>query len=214
MGLLFNSASENVRSPGNYARGGTDHTVSFWARLDTTGATRRPFGNTGAWEMRTNTGSALTSDLLQSGTLGVATLTVGTYHHLMVVQDVGNTDRYFYVDGVLVNSVLTATFTGTQTGLMTIGTSAAFLTQGWLGALDDFRIYNRVLGLEEAQTLYTCRGTDGMLDNIEHWWPMDEGAEGATTTGLTDVIAGLNLTTVNGTPVYNYDAGIRQRRMA
>ena len=213
MGLLFNSASENVRSPGNYARGGTDHTVSFWARMDSTTGTRRPFGNTGAWEMRA-AGAVLTSDLLQSGTLGTATLTLSTYHHLMVVQDIGNADRYFYVDGALVNSVLSASFTGTQTGLMTIGTSAAFLTQGWLGVLDDFRIYNRVMGLEEAQTLYACRGTDGIMDSIEHWWPMDEGVYGATTTGLIDVIAGLDLTTVNGTPVYNYDAGIKRRRIA
>ena len=190
-----------------YNRTGTDHTVSIWVRVDSSTGTRRPFGNTGAWEMRA-AGTTLTSDLLQSGTLGTATLTTGVYHHLAIVQDVTNTDRFFYVDGVLVDSVLAATFTGAQNGVMNIGVAPGGAGQGWNGALDDLRIYNRILPLDEIQTIHACRGQDGILDSLEHHWPMNEGAEGTTTTGLIDTVAGLNCTTINNTPQYNYDAGI------
>ncbi len=213
MGVLFNGANR-ATSTVNYTRGQSDHTVSFWARLDDGGVVRRPFGNTGTWEMRTAGTTTLTDDLLQSGTTTTGTMTIGTYHNIMVAIDVGNTDRFMYRDGALVSSVTTATFAAAQTGLMSIGTSTAFLTQEWFGAIADFRIYNRVLTLKEAETIYTCRGTDGIIDNIEHWWPMDEGVEGATVTSLVDVIAGLNLTSITGTPTYNYDAGIRSRRYA
>jgi hypothetical protein len=44
--------------------------------------------------MRTS-GTSLVDDLLQSGTTTSATLTIGTYHHILMVMDVSNTDRFF-----------------------------------------------------------------------------------------------------------------------
>lgn len=212
MGILLNG-SQWVHSTVNYVRTSTDHTVSFWARLDGTGAVRRPFGNTGNWEMRTDTGTTLTSDLLQAGTLGSATLTVGTYHHIGVVQDVTGGSRFFYLDGALVNTVATATFAAQQTGIMRIGEGVGGTNEGWLGALDDLRIYNRVMPLEEIQTIYAVRGTDGILDGIEHWWPLDDGGQGQTITALRDIVAGLDCTVVTGTPTFEGDAGIKRRRI-
>lgn len=212
MGLLFN-ANEYISSTVNYSRTSVSHTVSFWASLTDSGSTRRPFGNTGTWEMRTS-GTTLTSDLLQSGTLTTGTLTLNTRHHIAVVPDVTNTDRFFYIDGVLASSNLSATFAGTQTGLMTIGTSSAFLTQGWRGVIDDFRIYERALPIEEVQTIHAAEGNDGIIDDLSHWWPMDEGVEGATVTTLYDVIGGLDLTSVSGSPTYDNSFGIKRRRYA
>lgn len=213
MGILMDG-NDWIGSASSYSRASTSHTVSFWARLDDNGGTRRPFGNTGAWEMRTGgTGSnVLISDLLQSGTLVEATLTVGTYHHIAVCPDVSNTDRFIYLDGVLVDSNTTASFAGTQNGTFYLGQGPGGTGQGWYGAIDDFRIYERILTQKEIETIYTCRGTDGIIANISHWWPLDDGVEGATVSSLTDIVGGLNLTSVTNTPVFNYDAGIRRRR--
>lgn len=208
MGVLFSGGTQQAQSTTNYARASSDHTVSFWARLDNTGTVARPFGCTGLWEMRTNTGTVLTSDLLQAGTLGTATLTLGTYHHLAVVQNVTGGTRLFYVDAVLVNTIASATFSGAQSGLMRIGNAYGGASQAWNGALDDLRVYDRVLPLDEIQTIQATRGHDYILDGLAHWWPMNEGAEGTTIASLIDVIAGLNCTTITGTPSYNYDAGI------
>lgn len=214
MGVLFNG-SQWATSTASYSRASSNHTVSYWLRLDSNAAVRRPLGNTGTWEARTGGGGSnvLTSDYLQSGTLGTVTMTVGTYHHVAFVQDVTGGNRFAYLDGALVNTVNSASFAGVQNGNLNIGVAPGGASQGWLGAIDDIRIYNRVLPLGEIQTIHACRGTDGILDNIQHWWPMDEGAIGSTVSGLIDVIAGLNCTTITGTPVYNYDAGIRYRRV-
>lgn len=209
MGVLFSGGTQQAQSTTNYARASSDHTVSFWSRLDVTGTVARPFGCTGLWEMRTNAGgTTLTSDLLQAGTLGTAAITFAVYHHWAVVQNVSGGTRLFYRDGVLVQTIGSASFSGAQNGLMRIGNAYGGASQAWNGPIDDLRIYDRILPLGEIETIFALRGQDGIFDSLSHWWPMNEGAEGTTITGLIDVVAGLNCTTITGSPTYNYDAGI------
>ena len=213
MGVFMNG-NDWATSTTSYSRASSDHTVMYWLRLDSNASVRRPLGNAGLWEARTNGGGAnpatLTSDYLQSGTLGTVSLTVGTIYHIAFVQDVTNSQRLAYTDGVLTGTVVGATFAGTQNGNINIGVSPGGAGQGWFGVIDDVRIYNRVMTANEILTIYTLRGQDGILDNLQHHWPLDEGAEGTTVTALIDVVAGLNCTTINNTPVYNYDLGITQ----
>lgn len=214
MGLWMNG-NDWIQSVGNYTRTATDHTVMYWLRLDDNTAVRRPFGNTGSWEARTGAGgNVLTSDYLQAGTASTITLTLGTYHHVAFVQDVTGANRFGYLDGQLVNTVNSATFSTQQVGVMSIGVSAGGSTQGWYGAIDDARVYDHAMVAEEIETIFACMGTDGLYDNLICWYPMDEGAEGATASTCNDLISGLDLTVVTGTPVYNYDAGIKRRRVA
>ena len=212
MGVLLSGNNEYLAG-GTYNRSSTDHTVSYWLRLDNASGVSRPFGATGAWEARTNGSTGvLISDYLQSGTLGQVTLTVGTYHHVAFVQKVSVPQtRLAYLDGVLVNTVGSPSFAGAQSGTLRIGYSPGGGTdQSWFGAIDDVRIYNRVLTANEIQTIYALRGQDGILDNLQHQWPLNEGAEGAAVGTAVDVVAGFNLTPAAGTPAYNYDAGITQ----
>lgn len=217
MGVLLDGSSW-IQSTVSYSRPSTDHTVSYWLRLDNNSAVRRPFGHTGAWEARTGSGSSvLTSDYLQSGTLGTVTLTVGTYHHVVFVQDVTNTTRLAYLDGVLVNTVNSATFAGAQNANLSLGVTAGGSGQGWFGAIDDVRVYDKVLTAGEIQTIHACRGTDGIFNNLSLWYQLNEGSEGAAVVGPLQSIgqegAGApDLVTVTGSPTYNYDAGIKYRR--
>ena len=216
MGVLLSGNNEYLEGP-NYSRAQSDHTVSYWLRLDNAAGTSRPFGCSGAWEARTNGSTGLlTSDYLQAGTLVTTTLTVGTYHHVAFVQNVSGAQKLAYLDGVLSNTVPpgTTTFAGIQSGPIRIGWTAGggagTTDQSWFGAIDDIRVYNRVMTANEIQTIYALRGQDGILDNIQHHWPMNEGGEGQAVNTVVDVIAGLNCTPAAGTPVYNYDAGITQ----
>lgn len=209
---LYSNGNDFMYSGATFSRAATDHSISIWLRLDDSSSVRRPFGHTGSWEMRTS-GTNLVSDLLQSGTLTEGPLTIGTYHHVVDCVDVTNTDRFMYIDGVLVDSVASASFAGAQSSVyMMIGSSYGNYSEAWYGAVDDFRIYERVLTQEEAQTIYTCRGTDGIIDDLSHWWPMDEGSEGSTISLLYDIVGGYNLDIIYNDPIYNYDAGIKRRR--
>jgi hypothetical protein len=213
MGLYMNG-NDWIKSNTNYVRSTSNHTVMYWLRLDNSSSTRRPFGSTGSWEARTS-GTTLVSDYLQSGTLGEVTLTVGTYHHVAFVQNVSGSARYAYLDGVLVDTVNSASFSGQQSGTVSIGVTAGGSSQGWYGAMDDIRVYNRVMLADEIQTIYACQGTDGLYEDLVLWYLMNEGAEGSTATTVYDQgSSGINCSVVTGTPIYNYDAGIKYERTA
>ena len=218
MGVLLNGSSW-IQSTVAYNRPATDHTVMYWLRLDNNSAVRRPFGHTGAWEARTGSGnSVLTSDYLQSGTLGTVTLTVGQWQHVAFVQDVTGANRFGYLDGQLVNTVNSATFAGAQNANLSLGVTAGGSGQGWVGGIDDVRVYDHVCTQEEIQTIYACRGTDGLFTDLSLWYQLKEGVEGATVaeTLYNTGVAGAgapNLVTVTGTPTYDYSCGIKYRRI-
>lgn len=212
MGVLFAGVAEVVQSTLTYARPTTDCTLSMWLRHDNNGAGCRPFGHDTNFEARTAAaGSVLTLDYFGS-TTGTVTLTLGVYHHLAIVCDITGALIKVHLDGVeTLNQA--ATFGSAGTAVMSIGSSPGGANQGWNGVLDDIRIYNRALTLPESQTIFACRGTDGLLDDLEHWYPMDEGAEGSVVSTIYDHIGGIDCGTVTGTPQYNYDAGIKRRRL-
>lgn len=211
MGIFMNG-NDWIKSATNYVRPSTTHTVMYWLRLDNSGSTRRPFGNTGAWEARTS-GTTLTSDYLQSGTLATVSLTVGVFRHVAFVVDKDNNQRRPHLDGVQQNVVNTSSFAGQQTNVMSIGVTPGGSSQGWFGVVDDIRVYERALSTEEIQTIFACRGTDGIHDGLSVWYPLNEGAEGATVTACYEVTENApDCVNVTGTPVYNYDAGLKRRR--
>lgn len=192
------------------------HTVSFWFRLDVTpGGIMRVFGNSNLWEWRTNGATnTLLNELEQSGTSPSYVAPVGNLHHVATCIDPPNTTKAIFVDGVQVSIVNPATFAGQQSGTLSFGdraTVGAFFD----GFLDDFRIYDRFLPQNEVETIYACRGTDGLYDGLIHWWQLNEGAEGTSASIFRDIIGGDDLTVLTGSaPVYAYDAGIKNRRRA
>lgn len=212
MGMAMNG-SEWATTIANYNRASSDHTVEMTLRVDSTSGNRRPGGNTGGWESRSSGGSlVLTSDHLQSGTLITVTLNpIGQFTHVVFVQDVTNGDRFGYVDGVQVSSNLSASFSGAQNGLNNIGVSPGGAGQGWNGVVANFRVFDRALSAGEIQTLFACRGTDGIVaDSL--LYHMNDGVEGQTVATLYEQVQALHASNITGTPTHNYDAGLRYRR--
>jgi hypothetical protein len=86
-----------------------------------------------------------------NGDYSTGTITDRNWHHLVVTLD--GTNVRFYIDGALDSTVADSrTFTCTASSAFAIG---VVNTSNWYkGAIDDIRIYNRVLPLSEVKNLY------------------------------------------------------------
>ncbi len=78
------------------------------------------------------------------------------------------------------------------------------VTQYLDATLEDFRFYDRVLSLEEIQTIHACQGVDGIVDGLVSRWLMNEGAEGVAASGVGSVkdLAVVRNMTPNNSPTY------------
>lgn len=139
--------------------------------------------------------------------------TIGVWYHVACVYDT-TVDSYnaFYFNGVFDTSS-TDTYQARADQWIYIGVQEAsnFKTC----ELDDFRYYNRVLSDAEIETIYACRGTDGIVDGLIHRWPMDEKAPGVSVTdGSPKDVAGANDLYINyGAPTYG-ETELKKRRIA
>jgi hypothetical protein len=85
-----------------------------------------------------------------SGSTAVG-LNNGDWHHYTIVND-ASTDTQLYIDGALVGA---ATYKAPG-GVFTLGSEAAgSATYGWVGKIDDVKIYNTALSAEEISNLHT-----------------------------------------------------------
>jgi hypothetical protein len=84
----------------------------------------------------------------------------------------------------------------------------------------DIRIYNRILSPEEMQTIYACRGRDGIVDGLVFRCLGKEGAPGILVSAANPADIGpskIGFAGGFGTPVPSFisdDAGLSFRRRA
>lgn len=67
-----------------------------------------------------------------------------------------------------------------------LGADANLTTDSWNGFLEDIRVYNRVLSLQEVQTINACRGRDGLSNGMIHQYRFNEKGPGALVTSVPD----------------------------
>lgn len=164
-------------------------TWSFWIRKDGVGS-----GNNYLFNKSTNANSIRLQAFFQlnqdwTTTDGQWNATgfspvLGTLYHMVVTYDGSLTSNVpkFYVDGVLLatSTITTPVGTRTGTGSHTFFNNAGG-TQGWQLAIEDLRIYSRILSDEEVTQVYNARGLDGIINNLELRWCFDAKTSGATT---------------------------------
>lgn len=118
-------------------------------------------------------------------------IVVGTFHHVVGVVDIANDLMQIYVDGVQVASATrefsNTTFPATNSKNGGIGSNDDGTVNFFDGIMEDWRLYSRVLSAEEIQTIHAVRGTDGIVDGLEHRYLMNEKNPGATATGVGSV---------------------------
>jgi hypothetical protein len=157
-------------------------TVAYWFR--STGppaAQQRHFGNNADWEVWQNPDGIVRFDLCTDGEVGgfktVSTpQTAARWYHLCAVYDSTDESYSIYINGELDKSGISSSdLTARAAGRLAFGnrTGAANYL---IGALDDFRVYNRKLTQPEVYELYGLVG----------WYKLDEtvGTVAANSTGL------------------------------
>ncbi len=139
-------------------------TVTAWIKMDFTGADRKIAGNqdnkTGGYklgvysnnfvefEIRTSANASRTT---RSATAGGTALQQGVWYHVagvFIKAPSGQTLRT-YVFAMPDRELGTSQLLGTSTGTFQIGKEPYSAGPFWLGALDDVRVYNKVLSQEE-----------------------------------------------------------------
>jgi hypothetical protein len=126
---------------------------------------------------------------------------VGPWYHLAFTFNA--TQKGAYVNGAAdpVLGTYTAAAVGTDT-VLALGTSLAVPGQGMDGDLEDVRIYNRILSQKEVQLIADNNGEDDLLEGLQHWWTMQNGADGAVVTFEPDLIGKVHMSVIVNSPVY------------
>lgn len=172
----------------------TGTTVMCWARLDSVvgGNYNRILETDTFWVGRSADRSSFFFFHTSVGNIWwetpVSSVPLDIWHHLSCYWDRSNEldAAVFYIDGVLVSSVLPA---GAPVAGAIVNTSAVTIGRGsggaqyWLGEIDDLRVYDRNVSSTEIQEIYHQRGRDRMYFDMTR------------RTSITPVASGVILPT-------------------
>jgi len=171
--LRFDGSNDQV-AIGHFARP-VNMTIEAWIKTNSTSAAMQIIGwagNTGqSAEFKLNSGSIGycewdgTSFPCTSGAL----VNDNAWHHVAVVRtSAGSNNVSIYVDGVL-NSIGTSTL-APVTNALNIGTYNYFNTQQFFnGYIDELRIWNRSLTLDEIQNNMNCELPSGQIGLVRYY---------------------------------------------
>lgn len=153
--------------------------------------TSRVFFNilaTAAIQLGVRPDDAGASTILNSG--GGA-ISAGVWNHVAAVANIANDAMTIYVNGAQIASSTPAftptTFPATDSKNGTLGANDDATGQFADGMIADFRMYDRALRLEEIQSIYHMRGTDGIRFGLVQGWLLNEGAPGVAAVGAGSV---------------------------
>ncbi|MCH8921558.1 MAG: tandem-95 repeat protein [Planctomycetes bacterium] len=180
------------------------YTISVWSRLDQTGALNpRIFG----WLLQNTeiAGGVGIYHRWQSGqAYAPSDPVVGQWEHYALVIDRIGGDATIYRDGVAVGTGIYRPNAPESNWLIGHMGNPADHRGSWLGALDDLRVYDRMLSAQEVQNMYVAvmgSGGPGVLLN-------DSDADGdeLTATLVDNVQHGTLELSDNGTFTYTPEA--------
>ena len=198
--ISFDGTGDYITTAAAFAELDTATIMWYVTPNDLTG-NNRMLGTDTVWECRL-AGSNLLHEFRQATQPTTSTVyVIGTEYHIACTFD--GTNKGVYVDGIadVAPTPLPHGATGTDT-VFHIGASSANTAESVNGLIEDVRIYNRVLTQKEIELVANGNGRDQLYDGLQHWWPCNFGADGATVTFEPDVIGKINMTTVVGAPIY------------
>jgi hypothetical protein len=209
MGCTFNGVAANhvdLLSNRDFLRNVSGGTLMFWATLSALGVARSAIsisigtGTATRAKMSSSVGNGmdlrirvLDADVASSviTTPGGELNTTDRFHVAGVI-NFSNTTGIIYINGV---QITTGVFTGLTAGntsntaaqIATIGANETGSSAPWFGDLEDVRVYGRILGAGEIASIYTARGSDGIVDSLQGRWPLNDGAQGTNSAVLSDL---------------------------
>lgn len=140
--------------------------------------------------------------------------------HVAMVFDFANATFSIYEDGVLDVSAgvtVNATTDATDSAAGAIFAEDQAASGFSDGRGEDFRIYNRALTADEIQTIFQCRGVDGIVEGLVNRWLLNEGPVGSSPSGagsIKDVGPGQRNVDPVDAPVYAAGEQRYRRRVA
>lgn len=205
MAVVFNNGCYRLNGFNCGVYSSTGATVSCWIRYDQSPTiTQRPWGAANDFELRSNTEGGggqdqWANDMYGNGSYGTTTPQLGQWYNVVCTgSDAGNFSE-LWVNGV--REVLDTKNRSETSTYLEIGGSRG-INEFMQGAMEDFRVYNRVLTQAEIETIATCDGTDGIIEGLDYWWPLNDGAPGVSTPYPVDIISGATLTVRGTDPQY------------
>lgn len=209
MSILFDGSNDDILLPNITIPNATTGivTYTFWLRLAAGGgAERRPWGSASNNECTLESDNRVTNDTFEPPggirATTISALTIGVWAFIASTADANIDTAKIYFDGVLEDT--DTNHTGTAVGTdMSFGTRTG-KTDRFPGAIDDWRMYDRILATEEIETIFALRGSDGIVEGLLHRFTFREAAPGASVVTLVDVAGngGGGGETVNGDPTF------------
>ena len=132
------------------------------------------------------------SDSLRTTTDGSGAISSGALIHIGATLDIPNLFVKWYKNGVLayshsVGAGAASAFDNTTADACIIGSSLAGSSAFVNGILEDLRIYSGLLSDNAMRTIYESRGRDGITENLEARWLMQDAAVGAAPASIADM---------------------------
>jgi hypothetical protein len=187
---------------------------SFWLKTtDTNGDIYRKTDASGDLGMyiKVSTGQKIAATLRNSGGSVVASATstnavnTGIWYYITVVIDRGTNFLTVYTNGVAGTPVDISGFSAIDLNSSIAGYhrfGGGVADSPLLGEIDDFRIYNKVLGASDIASLYTSSKPTNCDQSCVAWWKFDEtsgtSATDSTGNGRTGTLSGFAMDTTSG----------------
>ena len=209
------TSSQYLSTSGNYTVPFPSGTVMFWLTpFSFTSFNYLVIVGSETFSMRLNSSKQVQAGLLRHSAKkisSVSTLTANIRYHVAVsYNDTGSqTTNSIYINGVLDKS--DSDNDGTATTVPLIVGSASYIGEYLDGLMEDLRIYDRVLPLEEIQTIYEVQGTDGIVDGLVGRWLMGEGAPTTVASSIKDETGAADFGSTNS-PTYD-NIRVKRRRV-
>ena len=216
MAMVFNGTTQYLQSPGSATPldGLTEQTVMCWIKpsSDITNLQAAVFRQRGTgfgdclW-LGINGGSYNVFQTLTFAgfSINAGTPVAGKWQHIAYVFE--GQGGSLYLDGVLAGSGSgSGTIPGTARPLTIAANFDDASTPSSLlaGSLEDVRIYNRVLGVNEIATIFAGRGKDGIVSGLLCRLGLNEQAPGVVPTVIPNVQGdtSLSMTVITASPTY------------
>lgn len=155
----------------------------------------------------------LDADSVQTATATTSVATA-TATHLAAVMNYDGASLILYQNGASAASAAPAAWTAntsnTSSDASAIGATSDGATLYFDGVICSVRVYNTDLSAAAIANLAVARGRDSWVQNLVHWWPMNEGYPGQSVSTAYDRM-GVQNGSPNNTPVYAEACGYPHR---
>jgi hypothetical protein len=191
MALLFNGTNQGLNTSSNsLAQNVSQCTCMAWIYVPA-------FPSVSGGIIQINTNSTSTSSrinllLLNNGALriggrasdsmptissvdSVSVVTRNAWYHVVGMIDYATETGYIYINGVQSTTTGVLSFTASVTDntssyAFNLGSDENNIGEFCNVAIDDARVYHRVLSESEIQTIYACKGTDSVVQDLQTRW--------------------------------------------